>query len=62
MMQFLRHLSFKMNIELPQDNSENKKIKYLKPDELIEFFKNIPKSNIRDKAIIRTLYRTELRV
>jgi len=60
--QFLKHISFEINIELPKDNSKNKKIKYLKPKEIKEVFKSISERNIRDKAIMQTLYRTGLRV
>ena len=60
--QFLKHLSFKISIDLPKDNSKNKKIKYLKPEELKEVFNSIPERNIRDKVIIQMLFRTGLRV
>jgi len=60
--QFLKHLSFRINIELPKDDSKDKKIKYLKPEEMKEVFKSISERNIRDRTIIQTLYRTGLRV
>ncbi|MDR3222945.1 MAG: tyrosine-type recombinase/integrase [Methanobrevibacter sp.] len=60
--QFLRYLDIKVDIQLPKDNSKNKKIKYLQPEEVNEVLKTIPHDLIRDKAIIQTLYRTGLRV
>lgn len=60
--QFLKYLDISVDIQLPKDNSKNKKIKYLRPDEVSEVLKTIPKELIRDKAIIQTLYRTGLRV
>ena len=41
---------------------KNKKIKYLKPEELKEIFNSIPKRNIKDRIIIQILFRTGLRV
>ncbi|MDR2829576.1 MAG: tyrosine-type recombinase/integrase [Methanobrevibacter sp.] len=60
--QFLKYLDVNVNIQLPKDNSKNKKIKYLRPDEVSEVLKTIPKELIRDKIIVQTLYRTGLRV
>jgi site-specific recombinase XerD len=60
--QFLKYLNITVEIQLPKDNTRNKKIKYLKPDEIQEVLKTVPKYNVRDKAIIQTLYRTGLRV
>ncbi|MDR0912989.1 MAG: tyrosine-type recombinase/integrase [Methanobrevibacter sp.] len=60
--QFLSYLGFNVNIQLPKDNSKNKKIKYLKPLEIAEVLETIPEHLIRDKAIIQTLYRSGLRV
>lgn len=60
--QFLRFLNIKVDIQLPKDNSKNKKIKYLRPEEVNEVLKTIPNELVRDKAIIQTLYRTGLRV
>ncbi|MDR3292357.1 MAG: tyrosine-type recombinase/integrase [Methanobrevibacter sp.] len=60
--QFLRYLDIKVDIQLPKDNSKNKKIKYLQPEEVNEVLKTVPNDLIRDKAIIQTLYRTGLRV
>jgi len=51
-----------ISIDLPKDNSRNKKIKYLKTNEIKEILKTIPKGFIRDKTIIQTLFRTGLRV
>jgi len=59
---FLNTLELAINIQLPKDNSKNKKIKYLKPEEIQEVINSIPKDNIRDRTIIQTLYRTGLRV
>ncbi len=59
---FLEYLKIKIMIDLPKDDSKNKKIKYLKHDEIKKVLDIIPKSAIRDKAIIQTLYRTGLRV
>jgi site-specific recombinase XerD len=60
--QFLNYLDISVQIKLPKDNSKNKKIKYLRPDEVNEVLKTIDNNHIRDKAIIQTLYRTGLRV
>ncbi|MDR2622972.1 MAG: tyrosine-type recombinase/integrase [Methanobrevibacter sp.] len=60
--QFLKYLNIKVDIQLPKDNSKNKKIKYLRPEEVNEVLKTIPNELIRDKAIVQTLYRTGLRV
>jgi site-specific recombinase XerD len=61
-LQFLSYLELIVNIQLPKDDSKNKKIKYLKSDEINEILKTVPKSAIRDRTIIQTLYRTGLRV
>lgn len=60
--QFLETLELKISIELPKDNSKNKKIKYLTMEEIQEVMKSIPKSMIRDKTVFQVLYRTGLRV
>jgi len=61
-LQFLSYLEINIDIQLPKDDTKNKKIKYLKSDEINEILKTVPKSAIRDKTIIQTLYRTGLRV
>lgn len=61
-LQFLSYLGLDIDIQLPRDDSKNKKIKYLKSNEINEVLITIPKIAIRDKAIIQTLYRTGLRV
>ncbi|MDR2873389.1 MAG: tyrosine-type recombinase/integrase [Methanobrevibacter sp.] len=60
--QFLNYLNINVELKLPKDNSKNKKIKYLRPDEVNEVLKTIDNNHIKDKAIIQTLYRTGLRV
>lgn len=59
---FLSYIGIETKIDLPKDNSKNKKIKYLKYDEIEEVLKTIPETFLRDKTIIQTLFRTGLRV
>jgi len=60
--QFLNTLELKISIELPKDNSKNKKIKYLSIEEIREVMKSIPNSMVRDIAVFQMLYRTGVRV
>lgn len=59
---FLETLDLKISIELPKDNHKNKKIKHLSMEEIQEVIETIPKSMIRDRAIIQILSRTGVRV
>lgn len=59
---FLSYIGMDIQMDLPKDNSKNKKIKYLKANEIKEILKTIPEGHIRDRAIMQTLFRTGLRV
>lgn len=65
---FLAKQGLNIEIEIPKNNNNNKKIKYLTSEEIQEVINTIPLSNtiektkLRDKAIILTLFKTGLRV
>jgi site-specific recombinase XerD len=59
---FKRCFNMDIKVELPNDHSKNKKVKYLTIEEIKEVMENIPPRFFRDKAVIQTLYRTGLRV
>lgn len=58
---FLKTLNIKTKTNLLAKEGK-KEPKYLTQNEVNEVIKTIPETNIRDKAIIQTLYRTGLRV
>jgi site-specific recombinase XerD len=61
---FLNHLNLEIDTKklIGKDSNRNKPPKYLESEEIEEVVSNIPKNNIRDRAIILTLYHTGLRV